>query len=75
MGDAGTAAAVAVFVAIGPATIVGAVVAHALAPERSAGPLESVKRLMLDNGAVILMVILLVLGAKLLGDGIADLTG
>jgi Sec-independent protein translocase protein TatA len=30
---------------------------------------------MLDNGAVILMVILLVLGAKLLGDGIADLTG
>jgi threonine/homoserine/homoserine lactone efflux protein len=75
LGDAGTVGAVAVFVAIGSMTIVGAVIVHALAPERSAGPLESVKRLMLDNGAVILMVVLLVLGAKLLGDGIADLSG
>ena len=41
--------------------------------ERAARPLEVVKQLMTDNNAVIMMVVLLLLGAKLLGDGLAVL--
>ena len=40
--------------------------------ERDAGPLAAVKQFMADNNAVIMMVVLLLLGAKLLGDGLAD---
>ena len=41
--------------------------------KRAARPLEAVKRFMSDNNAVIMMVVLLLLGAKLLGDGLAVL--
>jgi hypothetical protein len=40
---------------------------------RAARPLEAIKRFMSDNNAVIMMVVLLLLGAKLLGDGLAVL--
>jgi threonine/homoserine/homoserine lactone efflux protein len=44
-----------------------------LAPERAARPLEAVRRFMAANNAVIMMIVLLLLGAKLLGDGLTVL--
>ena len=66
-----TALAIAAFVVIGSVTVVGAVVFYVAAPERAARPLASVKQFMSDNNATIMMVVLLLLGAKLLGDGLA----
>jgi threonine/homoserine/homoserine lactone efflux protein len=69
-----TAIAVAVFVTIGSLSVAGAVVLYLIAPDRVAGPLSTVKGFMLEHNAVIMMVLLLVLGAKLLGDGVAGLS-
>jgi hypothetical protein len=41
--------------------------------KRTARPLDAIKRFMSDNNAVIMIVVLLLLGAKLLGDGLAVL--
>lgn len=68
-----TAATLAVFVVVASTTVVGAVVAQLLAPERSAAPLASVQRFMTDHERPITVVVLLLLGAKLLGDGLAGL--
>jgi threonine/homoserine/homoserine lactone efflux protein len=70
-----TAIAVAIFVAIGSVTVVGAVLAFLLAHDRAVGPLATIKGFMLANNNVIMMVLLLVLGAKLIGDGVAGLSG
>ena len=70
-----TAIAVAIFVAIGSVTVVGAVLAYLVAHDRVAGPLATIGGFMLANNNVIMMVLLLVLGAKLLGDGVAGLSG
>jgi threonine/homoserine/homoserine lactone efflux protein len=67
-----TAIAVAVFTAVGSITVAGSVLFYLLAGDRAARPLAVVKQFMADNNAVIMMVVLLLLGAKLLGDGIAD---
>lgn len=66
----GETAAVAVFVVIGSVTVVGAVLVYLVAPSRAAGPLDRVRRFMSDNNATIMMVILLILGLKILGDGV-----
>ena len=68
-----TAIAVAVFTALGSITVAGSVLFYLLAGDRAARPLAAVKQFMADNNAVIMMVVLLLLGAKLLGDGLADL--
>ena len=65
--------AIAVFVVIGSLTVAGPVVFY-LASERAAGPLDAMKQFMAEHNAVIMMVVLLVLGAKLLGQGIGGLT-
>jgi threonine/homoserine/homoserine lactone efflux protein len=65
-----TAIAVAVFVVIASVSVVGPVVWFVIAPERAAKPLESIKQFMSEHNAVIMCVVLLVLGAKLLGDGL-----
>ena len=70
-----TVIAVAVFVAIGSITVVGAVLFYLIAHERAVGRLATIKGFMLANNNVIMMVLLLVLGAKMLGDGIAGLAG
>ena len=64
----------AVFVVIGSLTVAGPVVFFLVAPRRAAGPLSSIKDFMAAHNAVIMMVVLLVLGAKLIGNGIAGLT-
>ncbi len=70
---ADTAIAVAVFVAVGSSTVAGAVLFHLVAPGVAARPLAAIKQFMSDNNAVIMMVVLLLLGAKLLGDGLAGI--
>ena len=59
---------------IGSLTVAGPVVVFIVASRRAAGPLESIKDFMAAHNAVIMMVVLLVLGAKLIGNGIAGLT-
>jgi Sap, sulfolipid-1-addressing protein len=68
-GDA--AVAVGIFVLIASVTVAGPVVFYVLATDAAATPLASIKEFMSDHNAVIMMVVLLVLGAKLLGQGIA----
>ena len=68
-----TAIAVAAFTALGSITVAGSVLFYLLAGDRAARPLAAVKQFMADNNAVIMMVVLLLLGAKLLGDGLAGL--
>ena len=70
---ADTAIAVAVFTLLGSITVAGSVLFYLLAGDRAARPLAAVKQFMADNNAVIMMVVLLLLGAKLLGDGLAGL--
>ena len=65
--------AVIAFVVIGSLTVAGAVVVSFVAPTRSAAWLASLKQFMSDHNAVIMMVILLLLGAKMLGDGLGGL--
>ena len=67
-----TAIAIAVFVALGSVTVAGAVLFYLVAGDRAERPLAAVKQFMSDNSAVIMMVVLLLLGAKLIGDGLAD---
>ena len=66
-----TAIAVAVFVAIGSITVVGAVAFYLATPTRAAKPLGAVREFMAANNATIMMVILLILGVKLLGDALS----
>ena len=65
---------IAVFVIIGSLTVAGPVVVYLVASQRAAGWLARIKDFMSAHNAVIMMVVLLVLGAKLIGNGIAGLT-
>jgi hypothetical protein len=66
-----SAIAVATFVAIGSATVAGAVVVYLAFPARAARPLAAIKQFMIANNATIMMVILILLGIKFLGDALA----
>jgi hypothetical protein len=46
---------------------------YLVAPVTAARPLAAIKQFMSDNNAVIMMVVLLLLGAKLLGDGLSGI--
>jgi threonine/homoserine/homoserine lactone efflux protein len=65
-----TVAAVAVFVVIASATVAGPVVLYLFATDRAAGPLASLQEFMSRHNTVIMIVVLLILGAKLLGQGL-----
>lgn len=67
---ADTALAIAVFVALGSAVVAGSVVFYLASPRKAERPLSVVKQFMADNNATIIMVILVLLGAKLLGNGL-----
>lgn len=69
--DTDTAIAIATFVVIGSVTVAGAVVVYLVAPKWANGRLAVVKQFMSDNNAVIMMVVLLILGVKILGDAIS----
>lgn len=68
---ADSAAAGAAFVAIGSCTVAGAVLAHAIGGERATRPLAAIRQFMTANSAAIMMVIFLILGAKVLGEGLS----
>ena len=68
-----TVIAVAAFVALGSVAVAGAVLSYLISPGRAARPLDAVRQFMAQNNAVIMMVVLLLLGAKLLGDGFAGI--
>ena len=74
LSTADSAIAVAVFVAIASITVVGSTLFYVVAPTRAAAPLASMKVFMTDHSNVIMMVVLLVLGAKLLGSGFGAVT-
>jgi threonine/homoserine/homoserine lactone efflux protein len=65
--------AIVVFVVIASLTVAGPVVAYLLMGRRVQHALDSVKDWMTDNNATIMFVLFLVLGMKMLGDGIAGL--
>ena len=69
----GTVIALAVFVAIGSFTVLGAVIYYLLAGDRATAPLAKVKQFMLRHNNVIMMVILLALGFTILTEGIVGL--
>lgn len=62
--------AIAVFVLIGSLTVAGSVLFFLVAPRQAARPLGAVRQFMADNNATIMMVILLILGLKVLGDAV-----
>jgi threonine/homoserine/homoserine lactone efflux protein len=64
---------IAVFVVLASSSVLAALLAFVLGGSRAAAPLDAVKRFMVANNHVIMMVVFLVLGAKILGDGIAGL--
>lgn len=69
------AIAVGAFVAIGSISVVGSVGLYLADADRAAAPLASIQRFMTDNNTAITMVILILLGATVLGTGIAGLQG
>jgi hypothetical protein len=71
--QADKAIAIAVFVALGSITVAGAVLFYLVDAERAAPALDAIRRFMSANNPVIMMVVLLLIGAKLLGDGLAVL--
>jgi threonine/homoserine/homoserine lactone efflux protein len=68
-----SAIAVAAFVVLASATVVGPVVLAVVAPTKSSGMLATTKTFMRTNNAVIMLVLFFVLGAKLIGDGLSGL--
>lgn len=69
-----SAIAVAVFVVIASLTVAGPVIFYLIASDKAAGPLTSIKEFMSAHNPAIMMVLLLVLGAKLIGSGVAGVT-
>jgi threonine/homoserine/homoserine lactone efflux protein len=65
--------ALAVFVLIGTIGVGAPVISYFLLGERSRKPLDELKSWMAANNAVIMAVLTLVIGAKLVGDGISSL--
>jgi threonine/homoserine/homoserine lactone efflux protein len=65
--------AVATFVVIGSLTVAGAVIAYLVVPRRAQRPLDAIRTFMSAHNAPIMMVILLILGAKILGDALSGL--
>lgn len=68
-------ACLAAFILLGSVTVLGALVARALGGQRAAAPLEAVKQFMLANNNVIMITVFLLIGAKLIGEGLASLSG
>lgn len=70
-----SAVAVAVFVVIGSLTVAGPVLFFVVAPGKATQPLGSIKDFMGDHNAAIMTVVLVILGAKLLGQGLGAVGG
>ena len=69
----GEAAAIAVFTVIAASTVAVPVIGYLVAAERMRGPLDSLKKWLQDNNATVMAVLILVIGAVLIGKGIGGL--
>lgn len=67
------ALAVVAFVLVGSCVVLGAVLLHLAGGERASRVLDGLRRFMVANSTAILVVVLLLLGASVLGDGLAGL--
>jgi threonine/homoserine/homoserine lactone efflux protein len=65
--------ATGVFVLVGSCTVIGALFVSAFGGRRGESLLEGVRQFMVANSAVITVFIMLILGAKVLGDGLIGL--
>ncbi len=74
LSTADSSLAVAVFVILGSLTVVGPVVFFMFGGEHATRPLASIKEFMGEHNAVIMMVVLLVLGAKLIGSALPGIS-
>jgi hypothetical protein len=69
----GTAVAIAAFVVLGSLTVVGPVALVLVAPGQASTRLIPVKQFLSEHNAAIMMAVLLLLGVKLLGNGLAGI--
>ena len=65
-----TAVVILIFTVIATSTVSVPVVAHLVAPERMSGPLEQLREWLVDNNVAIMVVVLLVIGVVMIGNGI-----
>ena len=70
---AATAFEAFVFVLLSSVVVLGAVAVYLVGGSRAATALHSLETFMLQNNAVIMMIILLIFGIKLIGDGLAGI--
>src|SRR5262249_8145136 len=70
MSKADVVEAIIIFVVLASVTVVGPVLFLLVAPRAAEKPLASLKEFMIKNSSAILIVLFIVLGAKLIGDGI-----
>jgi threonine/homoserine/homoserine lactone efflux protein len=61
-----------IFVLLAASTVLVPVVGYLIASARLAGPLDKLREWLVDNNAVIMAVLLLVIGVSLIGKGLAD---
>jgi threonine/homoserine/homoserine lactone efflux protein len=73
LSGAGDAVAVAVFTALAASTVAVPVIAHAAASDRMTGPLKGLKTWLELNNTAVMAVLLLVVGAVLVGKGLGGL--
>ena len=64
---------IVVFTAIATSTVAVPVVAHLAAPARMRDPLERLREWLVENNVTIMVVLLLVIGVVMIGNGIASL--
>ena len=67
-----TAVVITIFVLLAASTVLVPVFGYLVASARLAGPLDKLRQWLIDNNAVIMAVLLLVLGVALIGKGFAD---
>ncbi|MFD5030282.1 GAP family protein [Streptomyces sp. NPDC058405] len=65
--------AVIVFVLVGSCIVLGAVIIHLFGGQRAASFLDSVRQFMITISTVITAIVLLLLGASILGNGLTGL--
>ena len=66
------AVVIIIFVLLAASTVLVPVFGYLIASARLAGPLDKLRQWLVDNNAVIMAVLLLVLGVALIGKGFAD---
>jgi hypothetical protein len=64
---------IVVFTAIATSTVAVPVVANVVAPSRTRGPFERLREWLMENNVAIMVLVLLVIGVVMIGNGIASL--